>query len=568
MSAPSLSPGIGAEDLKALATFVPPEDLDKSERDFAAEAITVAKEMRRRAHLLTRATGDADARAAAYIACKHDPVRFINDWVFTYDPRARDPLPKTLPFILWPRQVELVRYIVSLYKTGKSGGVKKSRDIGASWIACAIAAWLFTFWPETAIGFGSNLQRNVDQLGDPKSLFWKVRFILHRLPHWMKPKGWKVGGENDNALRIVNPQNGATIMGEGGRQMGRSGRYSIYFLDEWAWVQHAESVWGGLVDTTETAVPISTSRGAGTHFWQLEQSKAIAFFHFKWTADPRKDDEWEIVQRRKLGDTRFEIEHGMNDYAANPRQVIPAQWVLAAIAENPADHSQRLSSQAGLDVGDGGGDETVLTRRLGSRIPPQSAWAQSLSQKIYQEIASTLGDHPFRMVIDKVGVGAGVPGALEPLVRHSDITFERVANNNVVPDHWVFPDSELRPVDRFKDYITAAWWWLRLCLEQTYLASIGEDYDPDMVIVIEDDDPVLVAQLTSRRYVEMGDRIRIESKKEMKQRGLQSPDRAESLVYACAPPLEGRRTTTITPESAISNLQDMGRASRIRSGGW
>lgn len=567
MDYPSLSPGIGAEALKALATFVPDEDLSISNRDFEAESLIVAEEMRRRVHLLQRASEDADARAAAYIAAKHDPIRFINDWVVTYDPRARDPLPKSVPFQLWPRQVELVRYIVSLYRTGKSGGVKKSRDIGASWIACAIAAWLFVFWPETAIGFGSNLQRNVDQLGDPKSLFWKVRFILHRLPHWMKPQGWKVGGDSDNALRIVNPQNGSTIMGEGGRQMGRSGRYSIYFLDEWAWVQYAESVWGGLVDTTETAIPISTSRGAGTHFWQLEQAKAIAFFHFKWTADPRKDLDWEASQRRKLGDTRFEIEHGMNDYAANPRQVIPAQWILAAVAENPADHSQRLSKQAGLDVGDGGGDESVLTRRYGSRIPPQDKWAQGLSQEVYQSMSDALGDHAFRVVVDKVGVGAGVPGALEPLVQNRGTTFERVANNYKVPEHWIFPDSELKPSDRFKDYITAAWWWLRLCLEQTFKASIGEDFDPDMVITIDEDDPILIAQLTSRRYVEMGDRIRIESKKEMKARGLQSPDRAESLVYACVPPLEVIRTKIIQPQDALSEMGS-GRARSIRKGGW
>jgi hypothetical protein len=39
---------------------------------------------------------------------------------------------------------------------------------------------------------------------------------------------------HDNYMRIINPDNGATITGEAGDNIGRGGRTTMYFLDEWA----------------------------------------------------------------------------------------------------------------------------------------------------------------------------------------------------------------------------------------------------------------------------------------------------------------------------------------------
>lgn len=563
----ALDPGTSRQALKELAAFLPStQQRPDFVRDWADEAAIVRAEMRRRGQNYQNCLDSEEARAQAYRAAKMDPVGFINDWVFTYDPRARSPLPKTMPFKLWPKQVELVIYIVSLIGASQSGAVKKSRDIGASWIAAAVAVWLFTFYPETAIGFGSNLERNVDRRGDPKSLFWKVRFILHRLPTWMRPPGWRIDGDHDNNLRIINPDNGSTIIGEGGRQMGRSGRYTVYFLDEWAWVTYAEELWGGLADTTDVLIPISTSRGAGTHFWKIEQQKRVAFFYFKWDADPRKDEQWAAAKRDILGETRFAIEHSMDDYAATDRQIIPAQWAMAATMVSLEGVRQPEHGQIGIDVGDGG-DETVATHVRGLEVVAQPAWGTELSQEVYSAIAKMPDkDRQYRLVVDKIGVGAGLAAAVEPMAKRGvnpEHVWERVANGQKVPEHWHFPDAELKPIDRFKDYATAAWWWLRLRLEQTYRYSIGEDYDASMLLVIPDD-PVLIAQLTSRRYVEQGDYIRLMSKKEMAREGLGSPDRAESLVYATAPRLTP--AGQVNTDRAVINKAS--KASRLFNGGW
>jgi phage terminase large subunit len=57
----------------------------------------------------------------------------------------------------------------------------------------------------------------------------------------MLPDGFNSTGQHDNYMRMVNPATGAVISGEGGEDMGRGGRSSVYVLDEAAFVPNAET---------------------------------------------------------------------------------------------------------------------------------------------------------------------------------------------------------------------------------------------------------------------------------------------------------------------------------------
>ena len=54
-----------------------------------------------------------------------------------------------------------------------------------------------------------------------------------------------------------------------------------------------------------------------------------------------------------------------------------------------------------------------------------------------------------------------------------------------------------------------------------------------MLILPEDVD--LVGQLSSRKYGYVGGKVKVESKKEMKGRGLRSPDEADCMLLTCYP---------------------------------
>ena len=80
-----------------------------------------------------------------------------------------------MPFLLFDRQAEAVDWIVDHWRNRSPGLIEKSRDMGLSWLTVAIAAAMWLFYPRIVIGFGSRKEEYVDKIGDPKSLFWKLR---------------------------------------------------------------------------------------------------------------------------------------------------------------------------------------------------------------------------------------------------------------------------------------------------------------------------------------------------------------------------------------------------------
>ena len=61
----------------------------------------------------------------------------------------------------------------------------------------------------------------------------------------MKPRGFNERSDS-NYMRLLNPENGACVIGESGDNIGRGGRTSVYFDDEAAHLEHAERDRGGL----------------------------------------------------------------------------------------------------------------------------------------------------------------------------------------------------------------------------------------------------------------------------------------------------------------------------------
>ena len=86
-------------------------------------------------------------------------------------------------------------------------------------------------WDGVAVGWGSRKKELVDKIGDPSSIFEKIRIILRSLPVEFLPAGFDFD-ENVKLMSIVNPETGATITGECGDNIGRGGRTLAYFEDE------------------------------------------------------------------------------------------------------------------------------------------------------------------------------------------------------------------------------------------------------------------------------------------------------------------------------------------------
>lgn len=505
-------------------------------RDWEEEAQDWRQEMRRRLRLLANVGDDVDRRAVVLAMCKRSFATFVNDWCFTLDPRARPPLKRKLPMVLWPAQVELAQWLERQQATSSSGLIKKSRDLGVTWICALYGLWRWLFYDGEVVTYGSRKVTLVDELGNTSSIIEKVRYALYALPDWFLPPGFSTK-THDNHLRLVNPHNQSVIAGEGGDQMGRGGRSSIYFCDEFAFVPRANKVRSAVGDNADTVIFLSTSNGMGTTFHQMETEGGLPFFRFHWTSDPRKDQEWAAHKAAQIGPTNFAREHEMDDGAALDWIIIPGEWVRAAQEiELPAGSVRR----AGCDIADTGEDKTVLAMRQGPVLEPLLAWDDKISSELWTTIGEILTARGVReLYYDRDGVGAGLGATLG--VMGVDARIEGIRNGGRPSDVCYSDDPRLPACERFANRAAELWWALRLRFQKSWERSLGmREWPADECISIPADDYELLAQLSSRRYKRTeGGKIALESKKKMKrERGVKSPDRAEAAVYVFAQPLK------------------------------
>ena len=133
-------------------------------------------------------------------------------------------------------------------------------------------------------------------------------------------------------------------------------------------------------------------------------------------------------------------------------------------------------------------------------------------------------DRPISVKIDDTGVGGGVTDRLRQLKRNNPDRFWWL---DVVP---VTFGQRIR--HKFYDDTTT----YMMAVVKKLLMPFDEDGRPKPVQLILPNDGDLVAQLSCRKYrMTDGAKIKLESKKDMKARGLPSPDEADCLMLMCMP---------------------------------
>lgn len=450
------------------------------------------------------------------------PVDFINHWFDTYDPRnAGKATPAKMPFIMFERQAEMVRFVLAMLRGEENGLVEKARDMGASWVCCAVSVWLWLFWDGAAVGWGSRKEQLVDKIGDPDSLFEKMRILIRGLPREFWPEGFN---ETDHMayMRIVNPKTGATITGEAGDNIGRGGRKLIYFKDEAAHFERPEKIEAALADNTRVQIDISSVNGLGNVFHRRREAGteweggpahkgATNVFVMDWRDHPAKTEEWYQARRKKAEADGllhvFAQEVDRNYSASVDGVIIPNAWIKAAIdAHVVIGFDATGATVAGLDVADEGGDKNALAVRKGAVLQSADDWGEGdTGQTTRRAIGALQGLGAVALQYDSVGVGAGVKSESNRLASEGhlpkgiSLTPWSAGAGPQNPDAYILRD-EHGAADRNsptnKDFYSnlkaQAWWELRLRFERTYRAvTEGVEYNPDELISLPSDLPRL-----------------------------------------------------------------------------
>ncbi len=535
---------------------------------------------------LLRLRKDPQVVAGALEFYRTRPVDFINHWLFTYDPRnAAGDTPSKLPFILFQRQAEFVEFLQALLQAQESGLVEKARDIGATWLCCAVSVWLWLFWPGAAIGWGSRKEQLVDRIGDADSIFEKMRIIVRNLP----PEFWPAGFSLDDHMtymRFVNPANGASITGEAGDNIGRGGRKLIYFKDESSHYERPEKIEAALADNTRVQVDISSVNGLGNVFHRRRESGVewvggavtkgrTNIFVMDWRDHPAKTQAWYDERRRKAQDDGllhvFAQEVDRNYAASVEGIIIPADWVRAAIdAHVHLKFDDSGLWVAALDVADDGGDTNALAKRKGVVLKSVEEWGErDTGRTARRAVAACDGLGPLDLQYDSIGVGAGIKAETNRLIdeevmpRSLRLVPWNAGAEVLNPDGHVVRGDKNSPTNKdfYANLKAQAWWELRRRFERTWRAvnEPGFTWDAGDLISLPSDLPLLrkLEKELSQPTARPGSRMKMVIDKQPQ--GSRSPNLADAVVMAFWPVSAGRPMKISS--DVLQRVAQMGRRS-------
>jgi hypothetical protein len=223
-------------------------------------------------------------------------------------------------------------------------------------------------------------------------------------------------------------------------------------------------------------------------------------------------------------------------------KVIPYQWAELAIDnENPLEGDD---IRLGVDIASDGGDEFVIAKADGFKVKivhrssgKQNANAVDVAGVILRHIQHAQDEYRernkngrIRVKIDTIGVGWGVVSMLKTWGQERRHNAEIIAINV----------SE-RPKDamKFKNQRAEMWWNARSLLQPSPEGRQDLALDVDRQVLSQLAGPTFFSDSSGR--------VQIESKADMKKRGVSSPDRAEAILLALY-----ENKTVFTPTVPIS----------------
>ena len=193
---------------------------------------------------------------------------------------------------------------------------------------------------------------------------------------------------------------------------------------------------------------------------------------------------------------------------AEPDTCIPLDKVEGAVMRELFEPLDGVS-EIGCDVARFGDDETTIYERKGKVVKKLETFRKRdtmyTANKLANYAKQRRGKFDVIINVDDTGLGGGVTDRLNEMVDNGEIkcVVNGVNNGSLAQDTNLYANKS-----------SEMWLWL---------GENIDDYDLP-------DDEEMIGQLSTRKYQLVSGRFVIEKKKDMKKRGLESPDRADGVV--------------------------------------
>lgn len=471
---------------------------------------------------------------------KEDFRFMINYWMYIHEPRMPRPLRPKLPFVLYPAQERVLMDMERAYKTNQNLIVFKSRGAGISWGFCALEVHHWKYLPEYRCIMGSEKEEKVDIKGSSNPLFGKLRYLIYTMPKWWLPKTFETpDGPNDNERRLINPDNGSELIGEIGRNIGRSGRASRVIIDESQELQDPKAVDFALEDVTNCRIDVGTAAGMN-HFGQKVTDGKLKVSVIGWEEDPRKTPTWrenkfntECPWRKYIESTRDPVviaqEYDRDLNASVEDAFIPPQYVKAAIDFDIPMTGERA---AGFDVAGSGENSSVYVSRVGPvLLMPRHIPFKTSTEAAWEAVDLAVEDKVRVFNYDQDGIGEGVYGQFKTADRPIPFILNGIHGNSAASER-VLEGEGMTAREKFRNKRAENWWNLYIRFKKTYEVRNNIRIHPADELISIPNHPTLISQLSQPKRVRRGSKIGVEAKAEMKSRGVKSPDFADATANA------------------------------------
>ena len=224
-----------------------------------------------------------------YTKCATDPVYFLGKYGI-----IQHPVRGKVNFNLYDFQEKsLQSFMQHDYNI-----VLKARQLGLSTLTAGYALWMMTFQQDKNILVIATKQETA------KNLVTKVRVMHANLPGWLKQPCVE---DNKLSLRYKNGSQIKAVASS--EESGRSEALSLLIIDEAAFIDKIDTIWGAAQQTLATggrALVISTPNGVGNFFHKtwVDAENGVSDFNFiklHWSVHPERGQAWRDEQDKLLG---------------------------------------------------------------------------------------------------------------------------------------------------------------------------------------------------------------------------------------------------------------------------
>lgn len=204
--------------------------------------------------------------------------------------------------------------------------------------------------------------------------------------------------------------------------------------------------------------------------------------------------------------------------------LIPISWIKAA---QDRDLPPIGPCELGVDVG-GGADKSVIAVRRGGHVRIPSQWKDNNPDTMHtlSNVLEAIKEYkPDLAKVDYIGIGHGAVDRAREMANDQSLRYSNRKLQETASKVIGIEVGRPAPAPEDKQFVNLrayGYWNLRTRFEE---GSI--DIDP------QDED--LAAQLVALKYQTPSGRIQMESKKDMRDRGLNSPDDADAVMLSFLP---------------------------------